>query len=177
MKAIGYVRVSTEKQGDSGVSLEAQQEKIRAMAVVKGIELMDLIIDAGESAKSLNRPGMMQVLALVEARAVDVVIIAKLDRLTRSVKDLAELLERFTRRGVSLVSVADSLDTQSAAGRLVLNIMVSVSQWEREALYSLLTDTIRPHAPWPRREGYNNGQHRAQAMLDAGVRRALIERC
>ncbi len=117
VKAIGYVRVSTEKQADSGVSLEAQQEKIRAMAVVKGIELVDLIIDAGESAKSLNRPGMMQLLALVDARAVDVVIIAKLDRLTRSVKDLAELLERFTRRGVSLVSVADALDTQSAAGR------------------------------------------------------------
>jgi len=88
------------------------------MAVVQGAELMGLVIDAGESAKSLNRPGMTELLALVDSRAVDVVIIAKLDRLTRSVKDLAELLERFTRRGVSLVSVADALDTQSAAGRL-----------------------------------------------------------
>jgi hypothetical protein len=61
------------------------------------------------------------------------VIIAKLDRLTRSVKDLAELLERFNRSGVSLVSVAESLDTGTAAGRLVLNIMTAVSQWEREA--------------------------------------------
>ena len=61
-------------------------------------------------------------------------IIAKLDRLTRSVKDLAELLERFQRRGVSLVSVAESLDTGSAAGRLVINIMTAVSQWEREAI-------------------------------------------
>jgi site-specific DNA recombinase len=77
---------------------------------------------------------MVRFLSLVDAGAVDIVIIAKLDRLTRSVKDLAELLERFTRRGVSLVSVADSLDTRSAAGRLVLNIMVSVSQWEREAI-------------------------------------------
>lgn len=118
MRAIGYVRVSTEKQADFGVSLEAQQEKVRAMAVVQGAELMGLVIDAGESAKSLNRPGMTELLALVDSRAVDVVIIAKLDRLTRSVKDLAELLERFTRRGVSLVSVADALDTQSAAGRL-----------------------------------------------------------
>jgi site-specific DNA recombinase len=58
----------------------------------------------------------------------------KLDRLTRSVKDLAELLERPERRGVALVSVADSLDTKSASGRLVLNIMMSVSQWEREAI-------------------------------------------
>ncbi len=114
MKAIGYVRVSTEKQADFGVSLEAQAEKVRAMAVVQGAELVEVIIDAGESAKSLNRPGMARLLSLVDAGAVDTVIIAKLDRLTRSVKDLAELLERFNRRGVSLVSVADSLDTRYA---------------------------------------------------------------
>ena len=93
MKAIGYVRVSTEKQADFGVSLEAQSEKVRAMAVVQGAELAEIIIDAGESAKSLNRPGMARLLSLVDAGAVDIVIIAKLDRLTRSVKDLAELLE------------------------------------------------------------------------------------
>ena len=133
MKAIGYIRVSTEKQADHGVSLEAQEAKIRAMAVVQGADLAEAIVDAGESAKSLKRPGMERLLAMVDAGAVDVVIIAKLDRLTRSVADLAELLKRFERRGVSLVSVADSFDTRSAAGRLVLNIMVSVSQWEREA--------------------------------------------
>jgi site-specific DNA recombinase len=117
MKAIGYIRVSTEKQADFGVSLEAEEAKIRAMAVVQGADLSEAIIDAGESAKSLNRPGMERLLALVDAGAVDVVIIAKLDRLTRSVKDLAELLERFTKRGVALVSVAECLDTATAAGR------------------------------------------------------------
>ena len=142
MKAIGYVRVSTEKQADFGVSLEAQSEKVRAMAVVQGAELAEVIIDAGESAKSLNRPGMAQLLSLVDAGAVDAVIIAKLDRLTRSVKDLAELLERFTRRGVSLVSVAESLDTGTAAGRLVLNIMTAVSQWEREAIGERTRDAM-----------------------------------
>ena len=80
---------------------------------------------------------------VVDARAIDVVIIAKLDRLTRSVKDLAELLERFNRRGVSLVSVAESLDTGSAAGRLVLNIMTAVSQWEREAIGERTRDAMR----------------------------------
>ena len=142
MKAIGYIRVSTEKQADFGVSLEAQAEKVRAMAVVQGAELSEVIVDAGESAKSLNRPGMGRLFELVDARAVDVVIIAKLDRLTRSVADLAELLKRFERRGVSLVSVADSLDTRSAAGRLVLNIMVSVSQWEREAIGERTRDAM-----------------------------------
>lgn len=142
MRAIGYARVSTDKQADSGVSLEAQQEKIRAMAVVQGAALQDLIVDAGESAKTLDRPGMERLLALVDARKVDTVIIAKLDRLTRSVKDLALLLEHFTRRGVALVSVAESLDTNTAAGRLVLNIMVSVSQWEREAIGERTRDAM-----------------------------------
>jgi DNA invertase Pin-like site-specific DNA recombinase len=143
MRAIGYVRVSTEKQADFGVSLEAQEAKVRAMAVVQGAELTEVIVDAGESAKSLQRPGMERLLSLVDAGAVDVVIIAKLDRLTRSVKDLAELLERFTRRDVSLVSVAESLDTGTAAGRLVLNIMTAVSQWEREAIGERTRDAMR----------------------------------
>src|ERR1035438_9878892 len=142
MRAIGYIRVSTEKQADFGVSLEAQTEKVRAMAVVQGAELADVIVDAGESAKSLNRPGMARLMSLVDSGAVDTVIIAKLDRLTRSVKDLAELLERLTRRGVSLVSVAESLDTGTAAGRLVLNIMTAVSQWEREAIGERTRDAM-----------------------------------
>src|SRR5258706_8266403 len=104
------------------------------MAVVHSAELLDIIVDGGESAKSLNRTGMARLLSLVDAGEVQVVIIAKLDRLTRSVKDLCTLLERFARRGVTLISVAESLDTGSAAGRLVLNIMTAVSQWEREAI-------------------------------------------
>jgi len=142
MKAIGYVRVSTDKQADRGVSLDAQAEKIRAMAVVHNAELVDIIVDGGESAKSLQRPGMEHLLALVDAKRVQAVIVAKLDRLTRSVKDLCELLERFERRGVALISVAESLDTSSAAGRLVLNIMTAVSQWEREAIGERTRDAM-----------------------------------
>jgi DNA invertase Pin-like site-specific DNA recombinase len=134
MRVVGYARVSTDKQAERGVSLEAQVEKIRAMAVVQGGELVDIIIDAGESAKSLNRPGMARLESLVDSGQVNTVIICKLDRLTRSVKDLAELLGRFQRRGVALVSVAESLDTGSAGGRMVLNIMTAVSQFEREAI-------------------------------------------
>jgi site-specific DNA recombinase len=140
MKAIGYARVS--KEADRGVSLEAQTEKIHAMAVVHSADLADIIVEAGESAKSLNRPGMQRLLALVDSGEVNTVIVAKLDRLTRSVKDLCELLERFERRGVALISVAESLDTSSAAGRLVLNIMTAVSQWEREAIGERTRDAL-----------------------------------
>jgi DNA invertase Pin-like site-specific DNA recombinase len=142
MKTVGYVRVSTDKQADRGVSLDAQAEKIRAMAVVHNAELVDIIVDGGESAKSLQRPGIDRLLALVDGKKVQAVIVGKLDRLTRSVKDLCELLERFERRGVALISVAESLDTSSAAGRLVLNIMTAVSQWEREAIGERTRDAM-----------------------------------
>ncbi len=90
----------------------------RTVAVVHSAELTDIIVDGGESAKSLNRPGMARLLALVDAGEVRTVIVAKLDRLTRSVKDLCTLLERFERRGVALISVAESLDT----GRRTLSL-------------------------------------------------------
>jgi len=134
MKAIGYVRVSTTDQADNGESLHMQESKIKAMAEVQGAELSQVVMDAGESAKSLNRPGMARLLELVSSRSVDAVIVLKLDRLTRSVRDLADLLDLFDRSGVSLVSVSESLDTGTAAGRLVLNVMASVAQWEREII-------------------------------------------
>jgi site-specific DNA recombinase len=142
MKAVGYVRVSTDKQAERGCSLEAQAEKIRAMAVVHGTDLQDMIVDGGESAKSLQRPGMERLLALVNGRKVDAVIIAKLDRLTRSVRDLCRLLELFEKKNVALISVAESLDTGSAAGRLVITIMAAVSQWEREAIGERTRDAM-----------------------------------
>jgi len=104
MQAIGYVRVSTDRQAEHGVSLEAQESKIRAMATIHSAELAEVIIDGGESAKSMNRPGLQRLLALINAGQVQAVIVAKLDRLTRSVKDLCNLLELFEKRKVALIS-------------------------------------------------------------------------
>jgi hypothetical protein len=70
MKTLGYVRVSTDKQAERGISLEAQAEKIRAMALVQGAELSEIIVESGESAKSLNRPGMTRLLVIVEGGKV-----------------------------------------------------------------------------------------------------------
>jgi DNA invertase Pin-like site-specific DNA recombinase len=117
----------------------------RGRSVCDGVhsaELLDVIVDGAESAKSLQRPDMERVLALVYNRAVQAVIIAKLDRLTRSVRDLCDLLERLDRRCVALISVAESLDTSSAAGRLVLNIMTTVSRSEREAIGERTRDAL-----------------------------------
>lgn len=142
MLALGYVRVSTEKQADEGVSLAAQEAKIRAIAVVRGVHLAEVIVDA-ESGKSLNRAGAKRLLEMVGRGEVGTIIIAKLDRLTRSVKDLCGLLELFEKKNVALISVAESLDTSSAAGRLVITIMGAVSQWEREAIGERTRDALR----------------------------------
>src|SRR5215469_445208 len=153
MTTIGYVRVSTDRQADLGVSLEAQEAKIRAMATVRGCELDEVIVDGGESAKDLKRPGVERLVALVEAGKVEALIVAKLDRLTRSVKDLCALLELFEKRKVALISVAESLDTGSAAGRLVMTIMGAVSQREREAIGERTRDALRRKRSQGRRVG------------------------
>ena len=151
---IGYARVSTDRQADKGVSLEAQKSRIEAMAVVQDRTLLEVIVDGGESAQNLNRPGLQRLLSLVQSGKVQAVIVAKLDRLTRSVKDLCSLLELFEKRNVALISVAESLDTSSAAGRLVITIMGAVSQWEREAIGERTREALRHKRNKGERVGY-----------------------
>lgn len=134
MKAIGYVRVSTEEQASQGVSLEAQTEKVKAYASLYDIELVEIITDAGVSAKSLDRPGLNKALAMLEAGEAEALVIVKLDRLTRSVRDLDHLLEKYFADKFSLMSVSEQVDTRTASGRLVLNVLMSVAQWERETI-------------------------------------------
>ncbi len=164
-KAIGYTRVSTRDQADSGASLASQRTKIEAYAVLHDLELVEVIEDAGYSAKSLDRPGMAKLLQLIRGRKITTVVVAKLDRITRSVRDLGDLVELFQRSGVEFASVADHIDTSTASGRLVLNVMGSVSQWEREAIGERTAEAlavmrsngrrISRHAPY----GYRfNGQ-------------------
>jgi site-specific DNA recombinase len=143
MNVVGYTRVSTEEQARDGVSLDAQAEKLRAYALVKDWTLAELIRDAGHSAKSLKRPGMARLLTLVEARQVDVVMVYKLDRLTRSVVDLGKLMELFKQKRVDLVSLQESLDATTATGELMMNLLASVSQWERKVIGERTRDALQ----------------------------------
>jgi DNA invertase Pin-like site-specific DNA recombinase len=134
MKVIGYVRVSTDEQATNGVSLDAQRTKLEQYAALYELDLVEIIVDAGASAKSLKRDGLTEALARLDAGEAEGLLVAKLDRLTRSVKDLGSLLDDYFRTKFSLLSVADQIDTSTAAGRLVLNVLASVSEWEREAI-------------------------------------------
>jgi len=130
---IGYCRVSSDKQVDVGMSLEVQEFQIRKYAELYEIRLGEIIVDAGESAKSLKRPGMQRIIELMDSGLCSGVLVVKLDRLTRSVKDLCHLLERYFFKNKVLISVQEKIDTNSAMGRMVMNVVMSISQWEREA--------------------------------------------
>jgi len=133
-RVVGYVRVSTEEQASSGCSLAAQEAKIRSYCELYGIDLIEVISDAGQSAKTINRDGQQKALAMLDDGTANGIIISKLDRLTRSCRDWNSLIERYFAGKASLLSVDDKIDTQTASGRVVLNLLVAISQWEREAI-------------------------------------------
>lgn len=132
--AVGYARVSTEEQANSGLSLTQQKSRIIAYAKATGLQLIEVIEDTGKSAKNLNRPGIQKALGMLEEKQALALVVLSLDRLTRSVKDLGFLVEFFEKSQTALVAVQDSINTLNAAGRLVLNVLGSIAQWEREAI-------------------------------------------
>jgi len=145
MKVIVYCRVSTADQADSGVSLDSQQSKCAAFAALYELEIVEVIVDAGESGKTLDRPGLERALGLLRAGKAEGLLVGSLNRLTRSVADWQTLIDGYfsEKAGKQLLSVADCVDTRSAAGRLVLNVLLSVSQWERETIAERTREALR----------------------------------
>ncbi len=172
-KVVGYLRVSTEGQADKGVSLDAQRAKVEAYAALYDLELVAVVEDAGASAKTLNRPGLQRALAMLEDGEAGGILVAKLDRLTRSVRDLGSLLEQqFTGR-FSLFSVAEQVDPRTAAGRLVLNILAIISQWEREVIGERTAEALQHMmtAEGARLGGEALGWERVEELDEHGRRR------
>jgi DNA invertase Pin-like site-specific DNA recombinase len=145
---LGYIRVSTEEQATGGYSLDAQEKKIRGYCELHELELVEIRSDPGFSGKNLDRPGIQQVIAQLRRRkhSVDGLVVAKLDRLTRSLKDCSLLIEEFfeeRKANKQLFSVEESIDTRRAAGRLILNVIMAVAQWEREAIGDRTKDALQ----------------------------------
>lgn len=133
-KVIGYIRVSTEKQADSGLSLEYQESKIRAYCDLEELDLVEIVRDEGASAKSFKREGMQKVISMIKTKAIEGIVVLKLDRLTRSVKDLGLFVDLIKKYDVAFMCVQDKIDTSTPSGVLVLNVLGAVAQFEREAI-------------------------------------------
>ena len=136
MRVIGYSRVSTQEQADSGLGLAAQDDRIRKYCDLYGHTLIGIYVDKGVSAKTRNRPSLQEALKqLRESPVADVggLVVTKLDRLTRSVGDLSYFLDRLFRpTGPALCVVDEFIQTQTAAGRMVAYMLTTFSQYERE---------------------------------------------
>ncbi len=134
-QAIGYTRCSTHEQADSGLGLDAQVERIQAYARLKGLDL-ELITDAGVSGgKPLaKREGGQRLLAAIQARKADTVVVLKLDRGFRNATDCLTTVEQWERKGIALHIVdmgGNAIDTTSAAGRFMLVVLAGAAEMER----------------------------------------------
>jgi DNA invertase Pin-like site-specific DNA recombinase len=127
-KAVGYIRVSTAEQGESGAGLEAQRRAIKAACKARGWTLVTIHEDHASSGKSMNRNGVQAALASVDSHQADVLVVARLDRLSRSLVDFAALMVRSRKKDWGLVALDLGVDTTTPAGELMANVMASVAQ-------------------------------------------------
>jgi site-specific DNA recombinase len=143
MKAIGYVRVSTERQAQEGISLEAQQAKIRAWCEANGHELVEVYVDAGISGRSMkSRVGLQN--ALDALKKDQVLVTYSLSRLARSLKDALVITEQIGRKKATLTSLSEQIDGTSAAGRMMMQMMLAFAEFE-SAVISERTTTAMQH--------------------------------
>jgi DNA invertase Pin-like site-specific DNA recombinase len=139
---VGYVRVSTDEQADSGLGLASQRDAIEAECVRRQWRLIAIYEDAGISGKKLDRPGLMAALDDVGQGRAAAVVVAKLDRLSRSLVDFAGLMARARDQGWNLVALDLGIDLSTPAGEFMSNVMASAAQWERRIIGQRTRDAL-----------------------------------
>jgi len=144
MKAVGYIRVSTEEQAKEGISLDNQASKIKSYCDSQDWELVKVFSDEGSSGKDIKRKGLENLVSFLEADHVQVVVVYKTDRLTRKQRHLYQLLEdTFERRGIGFKSVTEPFDTTTAMGKGFLGMLGVFAQLEGDLISERTRDALR----------------------------------
>ena len=168
MKAVGYIRVSTEQQAGEGVSLEAQKAKIAAWCLANDCELVAVHVDAGISGKSMDkRQGLQK--ALAETGKGMALVVYSLSRLARSTRDTLAISEQLDKSGADLVSLSERIDTTGAAGKMMFRMLAVLAEFERDVISERTTlalahkkATGQKYAPVP--FGYQEIEGRLEAV-------------
>lgn len=135
-RVIGYLRVSTEEQSISGLGLADQKAVVEAEASRRGWEDIDFMVDRGFSAKNLDRPSIATALDELKRGEASVLVVSKLDRLSRSLLDFATLMDRARREGWEIVVLDIAIDTTKPSGQLMANVMAAFAEYERQLIGS-----------------------------------------
>lgn len=152
-KVIGYSRVSTTTQVENGVSLDAQESRIRAWCEQTGHVLQHIYIEQGMSgSRADNRPALQSALTAV-CEIGGVLVVYRLSRLARSTKDTIEIAERLEKAGADLVSLSESIDTTTAAGMMVFRLLAVLAEFERD----LISERTKASLAWKRTRGEMTG--------------------
>jgi DNA invertase Pin-like site-specific DNA recombinase len=142
-RVVGYTRVSTDEQGQSGLGLAAQRAAIEAEVERRDWELVQVYEDAGASGKSLaGRAALGNALKVLDAHDADALVVAKLDRLSRSLLDFASLMESARKRGWALVILDLGVDTTTPSGEMIANVMATFAQFERRLIGQRTKDAL-----------------------------------
>jgi DNA invertase Pin-like site-specific DNA recombinase len=166
---IGYVRVSTSEQADSRLGLEAQRAAILTEAQRRGWTVVEVIEDAGFSAKHMKRPGIQRALEELQRGRADGLVVAKLDRLSRSMVDFSTLMAKATRENWALVALDCAVDTTTPAGEAMANVLATFAQFERR----LIGQRTREALAQKRAQGVQLGRPR---QLPEKVRKRIKRR-
>lgn len=156
-RVAGYIRVSTQEQADSGLGLEAQIDKINAMATVKGWGKPVIYSDAGISGtiEPSKREGLSALLTAVNTGNIDAIIVLSLDRLGRKSKIILDLVETFSEKGIIFISTKESFDSSTAMGKFALQMIASVAELERNLISERTTAALNVRK---QKHGYASGQ-------------------
>jgi DNA invertase Pin-like site-specific DNA recombinase len=140
---VGYVRVSTAEQADSGLGLSSQRSAIEAEAQRRGWTLTQIHEDPAASGKSMvGRPGLDAALLDVANGSASALVVAKLDRLSRSLLDFAGLMAQSQKKGWALVALDLGVDTTTPAGEFMASVLASAAQWERRIIGQRTKDAL-----------------------------------
>jgi DNA invertase Pin-like site-specific DNA recombinase len=173
--AIGYVRVSTLEQASEGVSLDAQRDKIRAYCKFNNIKLIGITTDEGVSGGTLDRPGLQEALWMLKRGRANTLLVIKLDRLTRSVRDLCWLVdEYFAHERYHLLSVCGLVNTHNAAGRMLMLNLANYAQFEREIISERTYEAMQQLKAQGVKMGHPPYGYAFSQMLDDNGRRKLM---
>lgn len=171
IRAVGYLRVSTAEQAESGAGLAAQRVAIEVEARRRGWLLGEVFVDAAASGKALvGREALARALAVVQAGNAEVLIVSKLDRLSRSLLDFAEVMRRAQTEGWNLVALDLGIDLSTPAGEFLASVMASAAQWERRIIGQRTRDALAAK----KASGVRLG--RPRSLPDGVVQRIISER-